>query len=61
MSQDDFANEQDMIMELREWAEDNEWFDTTFIESLSDQLEQKGYLTNQQCISLESTHQKFIL
>ena len=42
----------DKIDEILEWADDNGWYDTTFILSIQKQLEKRGDLTDNQEFSL---------
>ena len=50
----------DKIDEILEWADETGWYDTTFVLSLQEQLEERGDLTNNQESSLCDIISKFI-
>jgi hypothetical protein len=49
----------DEIELILDWAEDNTWFDTTFVYSLRDQYEAKGRLSDAQIAALENIIDRF--
>jgi len=54
-----YKESQDKIDAILDWANENYWFDTGFVDSLSEQLERKGRLTDNQESALDNLIEKF--
>jgi hypothetical protein len=49
----------DTVEMVLDWADDHPRFDASFIESLKEQLENKGYLSEKQIMALENIIERF--